>query len=140
MKSVVRDLDIDRQLVIEDAYGNKLLKQANSAVDHIWTTEVTKDEAEKYLTKTAEVAEYVPRDKNWIGLLQTEDANKGLYIYDDKTWSVKEANFEALQKGEQDVHPKIFENSVCCDFDYFICLSMCPANGGSCFGTYDRGC
>ena len=90
MKSVVRGLDIDRQLVIEDDFGNKLLKQANSAVDHVWTTEVTRDEAEKYTIKTASAKDYISEDKKILAFFQTDD-NQDLCIYDDRTWVTKEA-------------------------------------------------
>ena len=35
INSVLRDLDVDRQLVYEDEAGNKFVKQANSKVDKV---------------------------------------------------------------------------------------------------------
>jgi len=92
MKSIVRDLPIDRQFVTEDSLGNKILKQANSAVDHVWETSITAFEADKYPMKTASMPEenVVQADKNIMAVLETGD-NMAMHIYEDKTWTIKSA-------------------------------------------------
>ncbi len=53
LDSVVRGLDVDRQLTIRDARGNYFVKQANSRINYTWTVPVTQSEAEEFKMKTA---------------------------------------------------------------------------------------
>jgi len=45
IESFVREMDIDRQYIYSDEYGNKFVKQANSKLDHVWEVQVTDEEA-----------------------------------------------------------------------------------------------
>ena len=53
-ENLLRGLDVDRNLVYQDSYGNYFLKQANSNVDYTWDTALSSIEAHKIQEKYAE--------------------------------------------------------------------------------------
>lgn len=53
LDSVVRGLDVDRQVTLQDARGNYFVKQANSRVRYTWTVPVTQFEAKEFRMKVA---------------------------------------------------------------------------------------
>jgi len=47
LNNFLRSLDIDRQMVYNDSWGNYFVKQANSRVNKVWTTQIDSVEAQE---------------------------------------------------------------------------------------------
>jgi len=122
-----RQLEIDRQLVTKDTYGNYFIKQANAHVDHVWEVQITKKEAEghemmcnksEYIANTAsqsyvvddlvklshEIAKndaFLVPGKNSVGengvFLTIFDKKAALYIEPEKNWCIVD-DFDNLIK------------------------------------------
>jgi hypothetical protein len=58
-EAFLRDLDVDRQLVVQDREGNHHVKQACAGFDHTWSKQIPSSDVDKFPTLSAKLPEIV---------------------------------------------------------------------------------
>lgn len=121
----LRDLDIDRQMVYEDEYGNKFVKQANSKVDKTWETRIDEDDyhsidkvlannetrpEEEKITKTAEFSQKLPEQGDYGKLIADGFESDEFEVIDTEKVAEREkvASFDVY--GQEDKEIRISDN------------------------------
>lgn len=99
LSDIVRNLEIDRQLVYEDSFGNKFVKQANAAFDKTWDIKLDdfEDENLPELLTNTKVAKKA-KDKSFL----VKEGTVSSFVLNDK-----EINFEVIKVAELNA-PKVF--------------------------------
>jgi len=92
--SFVRGLEIDRQCLFSDKFGNYHVKMANHQVDHTWEVEIAPNEVETIVEKFAACK---PQKKSAKTLKKANaykilDKKAYLYVDESKNWSILEGD------------------------------------------------
>lgn len=111
--SYLRSLPVDRQLIFSDKDGNLFVKQANSTVDHTWTTPISEIEAEKLVPLMCNTQLEKIADVSAGFSFLTEDGDT-IFVDESREWTKLAGNLAKPREFESDF-PKIGEFGIFVD-------------------------